>query len=154
MLGLTQKPSACVSNFFDLRGIILGIGNNTTSVALYFQPWLQTVPKRSQYYLDRVVKNVYILKMSSGRSSMSFQSMPESEDKGKIISWLHKNLPSPPKKRKKKRRNVLSSDKVLGLKVKEQHQPGAKQRLKGQLCISEGCKMISYNLLLTYLFRK
>lgn len=63
------------------------------------------------------------------------------------ISWLHFNLT-------KKKRGVLSSDNVLDLKVKEQHQPGAKQRLKGQLCISKGCKIISYYLLLTHLFRK
>lgn len=79
---------------------------------------------------------------------MSFQSMPECEDKGKNVISAYKSH------KKKKKKCVLSSDKVLGLKVKEQYQPGTKQRLKGQLCISEGCKMISHYLLLAHLFKK
>lgn len=59
--------------------------------------WLQTVSKLSQCYLDRVIKNVYIPKMSSGRRSVGFQSMPECEDKGKNLMVAHKS----PKKNKK-----------------------------------------------------
>lgn len=102
--------------------------------------------KLSQCYLDKMIKNVYIPKLSCGRRSVSFQSMPEYEDKGKNVISAYKSH--------QKKKCVLSSDKVLGLKVKEQYQPGTKQRLKGQLCISEGCKMISHYLLLAHLFKK